>query len=73
MREGLREQAEQLGRDTAVATGNIRASAELRQAIANTTLQRVMVCLTIIAVVVAVIAVVVAVIGLVAAIHATRH
>ncbi len=73
LREGLREQAERLGRDTAVTTGNIRASAELRQAIANTTLQRVMVCVTIIAVVVAVIAVVVAVIGLVAAIHATRH
>ena len=60
LRERLRSQAERLGRDTAVATGNIRASAELRQAIANTKLQRAVVCLSIIAIVVAIIGLVVA-------------
>jgi hypothetical protein len=43
IREGLQENAERLERDTAAATEHIRASAELRQAIANTRLQRVVV------------------------------
>jgi hypothetical protein len=43
IREGLRENAERLKRDTAAATENIRASAELRQSIANTRMQRVVV------------------------------
>jgi hypothetical protein len=44
MREGLQNQAAGLARDTDVTTANIRASAELRQAIANTTLPRVILC-----------------------------
>ena len=60
LRERLRDQAQQLGRDTAATIENIRASAELRQAISNTKLQRVTVSLTIVAVVIAIISLVVA-------------
>jgi hypothetical protein len=60
LREEWGAQANRLRRDTAVTTGNIRASAELRQAIANTRLQRVMICLTILAVIIAVISIIVA-------------
>ena len=61
---------ERLARDTAATAGNVRASAELRQAVANTKLQRVMICLTVLAVAIAVIGVVVAVISLYVASHA---
>jgi hypothetical protein len=64
--DGLRDQAERLGRDTAVTTGNISASAELRQAIANTRLQRVILCMTSLAIAVAVS-------SLIVALHAARH
>ncbi|HEX9515305.1 MAG TPA: hypothetical protein VF940_03920 [Streptosporangiaceae bacterium] len=47
-------------------TGNIRASAELRQAVANTSLQRVTIFLTFLAVVIAFI-------SLILALHAVRH
>jgi hypothetical protein len=45
----LNEQSAQLVNDMSAATDNIRASAELRQAIANTRLQRVVVLLAVIA------------------------
>jgi hypothetical protein len=51
----LRNQANRLAEDTATTTGNIRASAELRQAIANTRLQRTTLLLSLVATVVAVI------------------
>jgi hypothetical protein len=51
----LRNQANCLAEDTATTTGNIRASAELRQAIANTRLQRTTLLLSLVATVVAVI------------------
>ena len=73
LRERLQGQAQQLGRDTAATIGNIRASAELRQAISSTKLQRWTVGLTIFAVVIAVIGVVVAIISLVVALHAVGH
>ena len=60
LRERLRAQAETLARDTAAATANIRASAELRQAIANTRLQRVILFLSGLAIAVAVISLIVA-------------
>ena len=55
IREGLQERAERLERDTSAATGNIRASAELRQAIANTRLQRVVVPIALLTLIAAVI------------------
>jgi hypothetical protein len=55
IREGLQERGERLERDTSAATGNIRASAELRQAIANTRLQRVVVPITFLTLVAAVV------------------
>jgi hypothetical protein len=58
--ESLRERAARLAADTANTDGNLRASAELRQAIANTRLQRRVLVLTIIAVVVAVLSLIVA-------------
>ncbi len=73
LRELLRDLVERLARDTAATTSNVRASAELRQAVANTKLQRVMICLTIAAAAIAVIGVVVAIISLVVALHAVRH
>jgi hypothetical protein len=62
-REGLQERAERLERDTSAATGNIRASAELRQAIANTRLQRVVVPLTFLTLVATVITLIVTLSG----------
>ncbi len=49
LRKMLNEQSVQLVNDMGAATDNIRASAELRQAIANTRLQRVVVLLAVIA------------------------
>jgi hypothetical protein len=66
LQEGIQEQAQQLRRDTAATIENMKASAELRQAISNTKLQRVTVTLT-------VLAIVIAVISLVAALHAGSH
>jgi hypothetical protein len=51
----LRDQAIRLSEDTANTTGNIRASAELRQAIANTRLQRTTLLLSLAATLVAII------------------
>jgi hypothetical protein len=59
IREGLQERAERLERDTSAATGNIRASAELRQAIANTRLQRVVVPIALLTLIAAVITVII--------------
>jgi hypothetical protein len=52
--EGLNKQATRLANDTAAATGNIRASAELRQSMANTRLQRIVLALSIIAIIVSI-------------------
>ena len=52
---GIRDEARRLASDTRTTTENIRASAELRQAIANTRLQRFVLGLSIIAIVVAII------------------
>lgn len=51
----LRDQANRLSEDTATTTGNIRASAELRQAISNTRLQRTTLLLSLAATVIAII------------------
>jgi hypothetical protein len=59
IREGLQERAERLERDTSAVTGNIRASAEVRQAIANTRLQRVVVPIALLTLVAAVITLIV--------------
>jgi hypothetical protein len=50
----IREQAARLASDTKTTTGNVRASAELRQAIANTTLQRFTLILSFAATIVAI-------------------
>jgi hypothetical protein len=63
MRERMQNQARRLERDMDVTTKNISISAELRQAIANTTVQRRLLVLT-------VIAITIAVIGLIIALHA---
>jgi len=55
MRGGLQESAKRLEQDTTAATENIKASAELRQAIANTRLQRVVVPIAILTLIAAVI------------------
>lgn len=55
LRQGIREQAVRLLSDTKTTTENIRASAELRQAIANTRLQRLVLALSVIAIIIAVI------------------
>jgi hypothetical protein len=55
LRGGLRSQADQLQRDVQATTVGIHASAELRQAVANTLVQRRLQVLTIIGVVIAVI------------------
>jgi hypothetical protein len=49
----IKSQAERLNRDTEAATTNIAASAELRQSIANTRLQRSVIFLTIITIAIA--------------------
>jgi hypothetical protein len=59
IQEGLQERAERLERDTSAATENIRASAELRQAIANTRLQRFVVPLTFLTLIAAVVTLIV--------------
>jgi hypothetical protein len=51
----IRERAAQLASDTATTTQNIKAAAELRQAIANTRLQRLTSALSVIAVIIAII------------------
>jgi hypothetical protein len=51
----LSNQATRLVEDSTTTTGNIRASAELQQAIANTTLQRVLLALAVIAIIISVI------------------
>jgi hypothetical protein len=61
LNSALRERAARLAADTENTTGNIRSSAELRQAIANTLLQRTVVFFSVVAVVVAVIGLVLAV------------
>jgi hypothetical protein len=53
--DAIREQAARLADDTAASTGNIQASAELRQAITNTVLQRLIVVLTLVAISLAII------------------
>jgi hypothetical protein len=56
----IRKHAARLASDSSATTGNIRASAELRQAIANTRLQRSILFLSAIALVVAVVSLLVA-------------
>jgi hypothetical protein len=51
----IRETAARLASDTKTTTGNIRASAELRQAITSTTLQRFIVALSMVATIIAVV------------------
>jgi hypothetical protein len=60
LNSALRERAARLAADTENTTGNIRSSADLRQAIANTLLQRTVVFFSVVAVVVAVIGLVLA-------------
>jgi hypothetical protein len=60
LRERIRNQAGWLTRDMEATTGHIRASAELRQAIANTRLQRRILVLTVVTIAIAVISLVVA-------------
>lgn len=67
LRETLREQATRLAEDMAATTGNIRASAELRQAMANTRLQRIVLVLSVLAALVAIGSLVVAIASLVVA------
>lgn len=61
LRKSLRAQTARLVEDTAATIGNIRASAELRQAMANTRLQRTILVLSIVATVVALISLTVAI------------
>jgi hypothetical protein len=56
----IREQGARLAVDTTTTTGNIKASAELRHAIANTTLQRFILALAVAAAVIAVVGLLVA-------------
>jgi hypothetical protein len=60
LRDTMRSQTRRLERDTDATTKNISISAELRQAVANTIVQRRLLVLTIIALVIAVIGLVVA-------------
>jgi uncharacterized membrane protein len=57
----LKNQADTLERDMAAATSNITASAELRQAIANTTVQRRVLILTFVAIAIALVSLFVAI------------
>jgi hypothetical protein len=61
----LKDSAARLAADTANTDGNLRASAELRQAIANTRLQRIVVMFTIAALLVAVLSLAIAVLTLI--------
>lgn len=54
LRRRVRRQAKQLAQDSAATTVNVRASAELRQAISNTRLQRQVLVLAVIAIIVSV-------------------
>jgi hypothetical protein len=58
LRRQVRRQAKQLAQDSAATTANVRASAELRQAISNTRLQRHVLVLAVIAIIVSVLGVV---------------
>ncbi|MBS1886123.1 MAG: hypothetical protein JSU06_02955 [Actinobacteria bacterium] len=60
LREGIGRQAARLGGDNATTSENIRASAELRQAIANTRLQRFILLLSAAAAIIAVIGILIA-------------
>jgi hypothetical protein len=60
LRAEIRDRAARLASDTITATGNVRASAELRQAIANTTLQRITLVLALVAAITAVISLLIA-------------
>jgi hypothetical protein len=60
MCDDIRRRAERLDQDTAATTGNLRASAELRQAIANTRLQRMTVILSVLAAAIALVSLIVA-------------
>jgi hypothetical protein len=66
LRQGLETQAHQLDRDMKATTSNISASAGLRQAIANTIVQRRLQILTLVAITIAILSVIVAV-------HANGH
>ncbi len=66
LRDNLKTQAGQLQRDMAATTAGIRASAELRQAVASTIVQRRLELLT-------VIGIVIAIISLYVAMYATGH
>lgn len=61
LQQGLQAQARQLDRDMTATTTNISASAGLRQAIANTIIQRRLLILTIVAIAIAILGVIVAV------------
>ena len=63
LRTSLRERATRLAADTANTDGNLRASAELRQSIENTRLQRIVVIFTVVALVVALLSLVAAVLA----------
>ncbi len=56
----IRDQALRLASDTEKTIGNVRASAELRQAVANTRLQRMILLLSLAAIIIAVVSLVVA-------------
>lgn len=58
LRRQVRRQAKQLAQDSAATTANVRASAELRQAVSNTRLQRQVLVLAAIAIIVSVLGVV---------------
>ena len=60
LREGIRQQAARLGGDNAMTSENVRASAELRQAIANTRLQRFILLLSAAAAIISVIGILIA-------------
>ena len=59
--KGLQAQARQLDRNMTATTTNINASAGLRQAIANTIVQRRLLILTVVAIAIAILSVIVAV------------
>jgi hypothetical protein len=60
LRDTIRRQAKRLAADTRITTENVRASAELRQSISNTRLQRLTLALSVAAALVAVISLLVA-------------
>jgi hypothetical protein len=66
LRDSMLAQADQLKRDINVTTANIRGSAELRQAVANTIVQRRLLALTIVAIVIALL-------GLIISLNSSGH